>query len=248
MQNIRVSILTVCLNAEKTIARTIESVLNQSYSPDEYYVIDGQSEDNTLNIVKIYEKKFLEKGIHYHVISEYDKGMYDALNKGARLATGELIGQINSDDWYELDAIQKMVGLYQDTNFDMAYADLRMVPLNKSSWIKIARIDKFVNSRHWNHPTQFTKRNILLQKPYACQCMSDDLDLMLWVRSHGLHIEILNEVIANFTITGMSHSKAILDVMNRIKTKSVIYRKNGYSVLHILDVMVVEMGKIILEW
>lgn len=138
-QNPRFSIITVVYNGEKSIARTIESVLNQTYAPYEYLVIDGVSSDQNAEIACPYQKQFEEKEIHYQVISEKDKGMYDALNKGTRMATGDLIGQINSDDWYEKDALEKMAGLYQRIDFDMAYEDLRMVRADGSSWIKRAR-------------------------------------------------------------------------------------------------------------
>lgn len=247
MNKVKVSVLTVCLNAEKTIARTIESVLNQSCLPYEYFVIDGKSSDKTVEIAKRYSNDFLKKKINYHIISEKDNGMYDALNKGAKLAKGELVGQINSDDWYEPFAIQKMSDLYEKTGFDMAYADIRMIQSSGKSWIKEARVDKFVNSRHWNHPTQFTRRELLIKKPYACKCMSDDLDFMLWVRSNNYHVETLDKVLANFTIEGMSHSKSLKSAMNRIKTKTEIYKQNGYSVVHGIDVAVTEIGKMMLE-
>ena len=155
-EQVRFSIITVAYNSEKTIAKTIQSVLEQSYLPYEYFVIDGASKDNTAQEAKKFQNEFDKKGIRYTVISEPDQGMYDALNKGARLASGHLIGQINSDDWYEPDALESMAALYEATHFDMAYADLRMVTSDGAGWIKHARVDRFVNSRCWNHPTQFT--------------------------------------------------------------------------------------------
>lgn len=244
-QNPSFSIITVVYNGEESIARTIESVLNQTYAPYEYLVIDGASRDRSSEIARSYQKQFGEKGIRYQVVSEKDRGMYDALNKGAKLATGDLIGQINSDDWYELDALEKMADLYRRTDFDMAYADLRMIRADGSSWIKRARVDRFVNSRHWSHPTQFTRRSVTLQKPYACECMSDDLDFMLWVRSHGYRIEVLNETIANFTMQGMSHSRDVKSAWDRVCTKTRIYRRNGYSILHGVDVAVTELAKLV---
>lgn len=245
-QNPRFSIITVVFNGEKSIARTIESVLNQTYAPYEYLVIDGASGDRSAEIAKSYQKQFREKGIRYQVVSEKDRGMYDALNKGTKLATGDLIGQINSDDWYEPDALEKMADLYRRTDFDMAYADLRMIRADGSSWIKRARVDRFVNSRHWSHPTQFTRRSVTLQKPYACECMSDDLDFMLWVHSHGYRIEVLNETIANFTMQGMSHSRDVKSAWDRVCTKTRIYRRNGYSILHGVDVAVTELAKLMI--
>lgn len=101
-----VSVITVCFNSEETIKKTIESVYNQTYYKIEYIIIDGASNDDTLNIIKSYESKFNGR---LNWISEPDDGIYYAMNKGIKLASGELIGIINSDDWYEKDAIENIV-------------------------------------------------------------------------------------------------------------------------------------------
>lgn len=245
-EQVRFSIITVAYNSEKTIAKTIQSVLEQSYLPYEYFVIDGASKDSTVQIAKGFEKEFEKKKIRYRVISEPDNGMYDALNKGARLSTGILVGQINSDDWYEPNALEEMAALYRATHFDMAYADLYMVPPSGQRWIKKARIDRFVNSRCWNHPTQFTRRDLLLEHPYQCKCMSDDLDFMIWVRKHKYKVEVLNKTLASFTMEGMSHSRDLKQVIDRVVTKTRIYTQNGYTWLHGIDVAAVELAKYIL--
>ena len=104
-----VTILTVAFNAEATIAKTMESVLNQTYDDIEYIVIDGASKDKTVEVARKYQKAFdVAPGRKLIIVSEPDKGMYDGLNKGARMAHGELVGQINADDWYELDAVETM--------------------------------------------------------------------------------------------------------------------------------------------
>ena len=104
-----VSIITVAFNSEQTIRKTIESVLNQTYPEIEYIIVDGASKDGTAMIASEYIDLFASReGCSLTVISEPDMGMYDALNNGARIATGELVGQINADDWYESDAVEKM--------------------------------------------------------------------------------------------------------------------------------------------
>ncbi|MFZ4105147.1 glycosyltransferase family 2 protein [Flavobacterium sp.] len=101
-----ISIITVVYNGSKTLEQTIQSVINQSYKNIEYIIIDGGSTDGTIAIIKKYEKDIS------HWTSEPDKGLYDAMNKGIALAKGELIGMINSDDWYELDAVKTIVDTY----------------------------------------------------------------------------------------------------------------------------------------
>ena len=98
-----VSIITVVYNGEKYLQQTIDSVVNQSYRNIEFIIIDGGSTDGTLDIIKANEESVSKW------ISEPDEGLYDAMNKGIRLSRGEIIGMINSDDWYELDAVKIMV-------------------------------------------------------------------------------------------------------------------------------------------
>jgi len=113
----KVSIITVCFNSEATIEDTLKSVASQTYSNIEYIVIDGLSTDNTNKIVKKYSNIV---SIH---ISEKDKGLYDAMNKGIQLATGDVIGILNSDDVFSNEAIiQEVVGSIH--NIDCVYADI----------------------------------------------------------------------------------------------------------------------------
>ena len=91
--NPKISIVTVCLNSENTIEKTIQSVIGQSYSNIEYIIIDGGSKDNTLNIINKYKYRVSV------IISEKDMGIYDAFNKGLKIYNGDLIGFVNSDDY-----------------------------------------------------------------------------------------------------------------------------------------------------
>lgn len=104
----KISIITTTFNSEKTIRDTIESIINQTYTDYEYIIIDGASDDHTIDIVKEYEPIL---GNKLKWISEKDKGIYDAMNKGILLATGEIIGILNSDDFFSsnniLDTISK---------------------------------------------------------------------------------------------------------------------------------------------
>jgi glycosyltransferase involved in cell wall biosynthesis len=103
-----ISIVTVCFNSAKTIRQTIESVLNQTYTNIEYILVDGKSTDNTVAIIEEYAPQFAAKGIAYHWISEPDAGIYDAINKGIKLANGEWINIQGSDDWLELDSCEQI--------------------------------------------------------------------------------------------------------------------------------------------
>jgi glycosyltransferase involved in cell wall biosynthesis len=100
------SIITVTFNSERTLKTTIESVLNQSISGFEYILIDGSSSDTTIEIIKSYEVAFKKRNINYTWISEKDGGIYDAFNKGIRLAKGDWISFLGSDDYYLEDALE----------------------------------------------------------------------------------------------------------------------------------------------
>ena len=117
----KISIITVTFNSEKTLRYTIESVLNQNYDDIEYLIIDGGSTDSTLDIIKCYEPKF-EGKLHY--ISEPDKGIYDAMNKGILMATGNVVGFLNSDDLFIDKKVAEDIVSAFDTNKDAIYANL----------------------------------------------------------------------------------------------------------------------------
>jgi len=102
MKDILVSIITPCLNSKKTIRKTIESVINQTYKNIEYIIVDGESTDGTIEIINEYREKYKDC---IKFISEKDNGIYDAMNKGIKLCSGSLIGIINSDDYYETNAV-----------------------------------------------------------------------------------------------------------------------------------------------
>lgn len=108
MNNPKVSIITICYNAEKTIAQTIQSVLNQTYENIEYIIIDGASKDSTNKIIENFKPNISK------VISEPDKGLYDAFNKGLNQVTGDIVGILNSDDFYpNISVIKDIVELFK---------------------------------------------------------------------------------------------------------------------------------------
>lgn len=239
-----VSIITVAYNSEKTISRTIESVLNQTYNDIEYIIIDGASEDNTVKVAKAYESKFKD-GKTLKIVSEPDNGMYDALNKGINIAGGEIVGSINSDDWYEPVAVEKMVDLYLKEKYDVAWGSIRIIT-NKGSRIKHAKINYFWTTMGWCHPAMFAKRVILLQYPYVCKNMYDDFNFITSVYCDHKKIVTLDHVISNFTFGGMSTQRNLSDVWYRSKIKYDIYRSHGMSRLYWVHCLSMELAKYIL--
>lgn len=121
----KISILTATYNSAKTLRDTMESVLRQNYKEYEYIIIDGASRDATLDIVKEYKPKF-EGRLKY--TSESDKGIYDAMNKGIKMATGDIIGILNSDDFYTADdALQRIAEAFEHNDIDATYGDIHYV-------------------------------------------------------------------------------------------------------------------------
>ena len=124
-RTMKISIITATFNSGATIEDTIKSVLRQTYKDIEYWIIDGCSEDNTLEIVRYYEPMFNGR---MHVISEPDKGIYDAMNKGIGMATGDVIGILNSDDYYTADdALSTIANYFSRNDADAIYGDIHFV-------------------------------------------------------------------------------------------------------------------------
>lgn len=141
-----ISLITVSYNSAATLAHTIASVRNQDYKDIEYIVVDGASKDNTLSIIRQNED------VINKWISEPDKGIYDAMNKALRMATGEVVGIINSDDFYHADNIlSHIANAFEDENVDAVFGDL--------VFVDSANLDKVVrtySSRGW-HPGKFAR-------------------------------------------------------------------------------------------
>ena len=179
----KVSIITVCYNSESTIKDTLESVFSQSYFDIEYIIIDGLSKDNTLTIINEQREKVT------HVISESDKGIYDAMNKGIKLATGEIIGILNSDDLFSDDKIiSSIVDIFQEnSNIDAVYGDLIYFETKNPQkcvryWKSVPFYDNFFDDGYViPHPTLFVRKNIYdkLGSYYPYFKISSDYEFMI---------------------------------------------------------------------
>lgn len=122
----KISLITVTYNSASTLSTTIEAVLKQNYSDIEYIIVDGSSKDYTVSIIKEYEPQF---GNHLKWISESDNGLYDAMNKGIKMATGDLIGILNSDDFFTSNDILEQVAntFLNNKEIDAVYGDVHFV-------------------------------------------------------------------------------------------------------------------------
>ncbi len=145
--SMKISIVTIAYNSGSTIKDTIESVLKQTYTDIEYIIVDGLSIDQTLPIIAEYHPKFNGR---MHWVSEKDDGIYDAMNKGINLATGEIVGILNSDDFFTSDrVIEKIVAAFKVNTVDGIYGDI--------CFVKPENLNKVIRyySSAWFNPSLF---------------------------------------------------------------------------------------------
>ncbi len=214
----KVSLITIAYNSAATIEDTIKSIVAQEYSNIEYIIIDGGSTDNTLSIIEKYKESIST------IISEPDKGIYDAMNKGVQNATGDLVGILNSDDIYTdnkvVSNIVEAIG-----NKDSIYADL--VYVNRDNTDKVTRYwksgkyRKGIFKKGWMppHPTFFIKKSCYDQYGiYNLQLKSAaDYELMLrMLHKHNISVAYLPEVITKMRVGGQSN----ITVLNRFKANT----------------------------
>lgn len=215
----RVTVITPCYNSEKTISKTLESVLNQTYTDIEYIIIDGASKDRTLEIIKEYEPRFKEKyssGIQ--VYSEPDKGIYDAMNKGISKASGEIIGIVNSDDYYEVDAVENVVRAREELlkiqleceSYHILYGMERLLQDGKETAVVINHHENLLNQMI-THPTCFVTKKLYEDKgsfnlDYK---YSADYEFMLRMyKDSQVVFTPIYKIISNYALGGASGTAA----------------------------------------
>lgn len=204
----KISIVTVTFNSEKTIQDTFDSVLSQTYRPLQYIVVDGLSTDSTMPIVKGYAERFAKAGIEYIYRSEKDDGISDAFNKGIRQAEGDIIGIINSDDLLAENALEILARAYEDDIF--IYYGNCIIFNDSSSDRYIAKPKTDLERLRWGmgvyHPSCFVKRSAYEQfglfKTDLKYCMDRELLLRFYV--NGAPFKYINESLACYREGGVN--------------------------------------------
>lgn len=216
----KVSIITITYNSESTLVETIDSVLNQTYKDIEYIIIDGASTDDTGSIVHSYKDKITK------FVSEKDNGLYDALNKGIAMATGDVIGILHSDDFYiNHHTIENVVNTFKTHHAEAVYADLFYVDKDDTSKVHrkwksgLYKHGMFMHGWMPPHPTFFVKRSVY--KKYGSFNLdlvsAADYELMLrFIHKHKIKLAYLPEFIIKMRVGGKSN----VSIKNRIRANN----------------------------
>jgi len=214
---LKVTIITTSKNSEATIEDTIRSVISQDYPEIEYIIIDSCSTDKTLERINNY------KGEISRIVSEKDEGLYYALNKGIQLASGDIIGNLNSDDFYaDPTVISKVVETFKNKNSDAVYGDLHYVDKNNPgkiirNWVsKEYKEGMFLKGWMPPHPTFFVRTGIYSKYGSFNTSFASaaDYEIMLrFIHKHKISIAYLPMVLVKMRIGGKSNKS----LLNRIK-------------------------------
>lgn len=229
----KISIITPTFNSEKTVSDTIESVFSQTHKDIEYIVIDGVSSDKTLEIISSYQQKF-----NIRLLSEKDSGLYDAMNKGVLLASGDIVGIINSDDfYYSNNILEKINKVFEsDSSIQAVYGDI----------LYIDNDDKEKETRYWKsgeynekklrsgwaipHPSLFVKREVYnsLEKIFDTRLrLAADYELILrLLMIKRIKVHYLPEIIVKMRDGGASAS-SLKQRMKGWKELCQAWRING---------------------
>ncbi|MAZ54916.1 MAG: glycosyl transferase [Flavobacteriales bacterium] len=228
--SLKISIIVATYNSSKTIRSCLDSIFNQNYSNIEINLIDGKSSDNTLDIVKNYNRK-----IPIKIISEEDNGIYDALNKGIYSSIGDVIGFVHSDDILASSTIfSEIIKKISLENFDGVYGDLQYVDFDKTdkvirNWKSCDFNDKLLK-KGWMpaHPTFFLKKAVYdkhgsFNLNYS---ISSDYDFMIRVlNDNSLKFCYLPRVISKMRVGGSSN-RSLKNILKKSREDYIIIKKN----------------------
>jgi glycosyltransferase involved in cell wall biosynthesis len=227
----KVTIITITYNSAATLEDTLRSVVNQDYPNIEYLIIDGKSKDNTLQIVDKYKDKITK------VVSEKDKGLYDALNKGIALATGDIVGMLHSDDLYESNhVVSDIVKTFEkNPSADGVYADLVFVERNDIN--KVTRTwesgdyeeGDFLSGWMPPHPTFFVKKECYERFGgfNTSLRLSADYELMLrMIHKNKIKLAYLPKVVVKMRMGGVSNVSLFVRLKANIEDK-MAWKLNG---------------------
>jgi glycosyltransferase involved in cell wall biosynthesis len=236
IDTLKVTIITVSYNSELFIKSAIESVLNQGYENIEYLIIDGNSKDRTKKIVKEFKNDFGEK---MKYISEPDNGIYDAMNKGIEMSSGEIIGFLNSDDYYiDNCVLSEIIGIFEKTNAECVFANINYVSSNDPHRIVRRwrsgpfKKNSFQKGWHPAHPAFFVKKEIY--KKYGnfnlnYQLAADFENMMRFLEKFNVSNIYYEKPIINMRLGGAT-SRSIKNILKQNMECYKALKQNNISV------------------
>lgn len=197
----KISVVTICYNAEEVIASTILSVINQTYKDIEYIIIDGDSKDSTMSIVNSYKDRIDV------IVSEPDGGIYDAMNKGLKVATGDWIIFMNSgDSFYSESVVERIVPLINKDSV-VVHGDIMVVGKYFKYHVKPCSVERMKYRMAVKHQASFIKTDFHKQHPYDTSFRSSgDYDFFYKAYyNHSVKFQYLPICVANFATGGISN-------------------------------------------
>lgn len=230
-----ISVITVCYQSEKTIFETLQSVYNQKDVDIEHIIIDGESQDRTFQIIEAFIQEHSSKHIKYLIRHEKDRGMYDAINKGLKLASGDYIGLLHSDDTFTHDHVLKTIeNTFLDKKIDACYGFVDVYENNKIK--RKIRNDKFQlgdyqKSKHPAHPTFYIKKNILdaygdYDRSFRIASDGEYMFRLLEVNQISHHL--IEEVLVNMKDGGLSQ-RGLKSTLQIIKETKQFMKKHHFK-------------------
>lgn len=229
----KISIITATFNSAASISECVSSVNDQTYPLIEHIIIDGESKDNTLEIIKSFSNRVSI------ILSEPDKGIYDAMNKGIMLATGDIIGILNSDDFLaSANIINQIVKIFETTDCDAVYGNLDFVaPGNTEKVIRHWKSSPYVpgsfqSGWHPPHPTFFVKKEIYAQHGLFDTSLevSADFELMLrFIDKYKIKTRYLDKTFVKMRYGGVS-TTSVKGIMQGNRNVLKAFKKNGIRV------------------
>lgn len=233
----KISIITVCWNSGKTIEDTIKSVLSQSYKNYEYILVDGKSTDKTLDIIKKYENKF-EGKLKY--ISEKDKGLYDAMNKGLKMSTGDIVGIINSDDTLAnqkvFETVINSIGNNDGIYSDLVFMDEETMKTPTRNFIA----HKYSKHFGWHppHPTLYLKKYIYDEIGYfnTDYRIAADLDFMMRLIKSKYKLVYVKDYFVTMRSGGVS-TNGLKGYIKNFKEANIVLKRNNVKFPYAINVL-----------
>jgi len=221
-----VSIVTITFNAEKVINETICSVLAQDLTDFEYVFVDGKSTDKTLQIIESYRPKFEEKGIKFRVLSEPDRGIYDAMNKGIHLASGEWLLMLNAGDVLANENVLSRMFLDQDYEADVIYGDTIMTENGYYKKKVTYSPDMIKRQMPFCHQSVFVRTDVLREYGFDTSYrLAADYDLFVRMYQDGVRFEYVKKLVSIYDMTGISEKNAI----RTNEEAALIRQRNGIT-------------------